>query len=216
MDPASDHIRVSGRRVRRLPSHEYWAYHKPVGVVTTLSDPQGRPCIGDLVREQGRRLFPVGRLDFHSSGLLLLTNDGELCAKLTHPRTKVEKRYLVKVSGVPTEETIARLRAGVEIGDGVTSPCSARLVRTAGKKAWLEITLTEGRNRQVRRMLESVGLRVEKLRRTAVGPIELGNLPVGAVRRLSAGEVRALEAAVAQAPVACAVTTGSASARARR
>jgi pseudouridine synthase len=191
-DPERDHIKVSGKLIRKSARHEYYAFHKPVGVVTTLADPQGRPNVGEVVERLGHRLYPVGRLDFHSSGLLLLTNDGELCARLTHPKSHVEKRYVAKVTGVPTEESIDRLRKGVELRDGKTQPAYVRLQRTAANKAWVELRITEGRNRQVRRMLEAVGLRVEKLRRTAMGPIQLGDLASGEVRRLSPDELSSL------------------------
>jgi pseudouridine synthase len=194
-NPARDHIKVAGKLIQKSARHEYYAFHKPVGVVTTLSDPQGRPSIADVVDRLGHRLYPVGRLDFHSSGLLLLTNDGDLCARLTHPKSQVEKRYVAKTAGVPTEEAIERLRKGVALGDGKTEPAYVRLQRTAANKAWLELRITEGRNRQVRRMLEAVGLRVEKLRRTAMGPVQLGDLPSGEVRRLSSHELASLRAA---------------------
>jgi pseudouridine synthase len=198
-NPERDHIKVSGKLIQRATRHEYYAFHKPVGVITTLSDPQGRPNVGEVVERLGRRLYPVGRLDFHSSGLLLLTNDGDLCARLTHPKSHVEKRYVAKLSGVPTEESIDRLRKGVDLSDGRTQPAYVRLQRTAANKAWLELRITEGRNRQVRRMLEAVGLRVEKLRRTAMGPIHLGDLPSGHVRRLSTEELSSLRAAAQSA-----------------
>ena len=194
-DPERDHIKVSGKLIAKFPHHQYFAYHKPVGIITTLSDPEGRPCIGDVVESLGGRLYPVGRLDFHSSGLLLLTNDGELTARLTHPSSHVEKRYTVKVAGMPTESMVEKLRHGVKLEDGKTAPAYVRVERTAGNKAWIDLRIIEGRNRQVRRMLESVGLRVEKLRRTAVGPVKLGDLPTGAARRLSVEEVEQLRRA---------------------
>ena len=198
-DPERDHIKVSGKLIAKFPRHQYFAYHKPVNIVTTLTDPEGRPCVGDIVNRIGERLYPVGRLDFHSSGLLLLTNDGELCAKLTHPSSHVEKRYIVKVGGVPTEQAIERLRSGVYLPDGRTAPAYVRLEKAAGNKSWIELRIIEGRNRQVRRMLEAVGLRVEKLRRTAVGPVRLGDLPTGSARALTIEEVEALKS-VASSP----------------
>ena len=194
-DPERDHIKVAGKLIAKFPRHEYFAYHKPVGFVTTLSDPQGRPCVGEVIERLGQRLYPVGRLDFHSSGLLLLTNDGDLCARLTHPKSHVEKRYVAKISGIPTQESIDRLRRGVDLREGKTEPAYVRLQRTAANKAWMELRITEGRNRQVRRMLEAVGLRVEKLRRTAMGPIALGSLPAGGVRRLTHDELSSLRSA---------------------
>jgi len=199
-DPDRDHIKVSGKLITKFPRHQYFAYNKPVNIVTTLSDPEGRPCVGDIVSKIGERLYPVGRLDFDSSGLLLLTNDGELCAKLTHPSSHVEKRYIAKVGGVPTEHTIDRLRKGVQLPDGRTAPAFVRLEKSVGNKSWIELHIIEGRNRQVRRMLETVGLRVEKLRRTAVGPVKLADLPTGSARPLTRDEVDALKSVVSKPP----------------
>jgi len=195
-DPAKDHIKVSGKLLPKPRLHEYFAYNKPPGAVTTMSDPEGRLCIGDVIRSIGSPVYPVGRLDFHSSGLLILTNDGPLCERLTHPRYHLEKCYRVKINGVPSEAAVLRLRRGVELDDGVTAPAYVRVERKVAGKAWLELRINEGRNRQVRRMLEAVGLRVEKLRRTSIGPLQLGDLATGQVRRLTASEVAALRAAV--------------------
>jgi len=195
-DPLKDHIKVSGKLLPKPRLHEYFAYNKPPGAVTTMSDPEGRLCIGDVIRTIGSPVYPVGRLDYHSSGLLVLTNDGPLCERLTHPRFHLEKCYRVKVNGVPSEVAIQRLRSGVKLDDGVTAPAYVRVERKVAGKAWLELRIKEGRNRQVRRMLETVGLRVEKLRRTSIGPLELGTLATGQVRRLTPSEVAALRAAV--------------------
>jgi len=195
VDPTVDHIKVRGRLLRAARSHEYLAFHKPVGLVTSMRDPKGRPCLGDLFGDLGVRVYPIGRLDYNSSGLLLLTNDGATCQRLTHPRYHVEKTYRVKLSAVPSDGVVKALRRGVVLDDGPTAPAFVRAEKTAGGKAWLEVRLREGRNRQLRRMLEAVGLRVEKLRRTAVGPIRLGRLPAGAWRRLGSEEVAALRAA---------------------
>ncbi|RMF21379.1 MAG: rRNA pseudouridine synthase [Deltaproteobacteria bacterium] len=195
VDPASDRITVGGKALKPPAPLRYLAFHKPDGMLTTMSDPRGRPCVGDLLEGAGVKLFPVGRLDFHSSGLLLLTNDGELCQRLTHPRYHVEKTYRVKVSGVPSDAQIESLRRGVRLEDGRTAPAYVRVEKTTPSKAWLEMRIHEGRNRQLRRMLEAVGLRVDKLRRTAVGPVRLGRLPAGSFRPLEEGEVRALRAA---------------------
>ncbi len=195
VDPSRDRIKVGGRLVGRPAEHRYLAFHKPDGMLTTMSDPHGRPCVGDLLAGAGVKLFPVGRLDFHSSGLLLLTNDGELCQRLTHPSYHVEKTYRVKVSGIPSEAQLNALRRGVALEDGRTAPAFVRLEKTSRSKAWLEVRIREGRNRQLRRMLEAVGLRVDKLRRIAVGPVRLGRLPSGAWRPLAERELRALRAA---------------------
>jgi len=196
-DPFKDHIKVNGKLLKQPKRHEYFIFNKPPGFVTTMSDPEGRLCIGDVVRSLGSAVYPVGRLDFHSGGLLLLTNDGDLCDRLTHPRYHLEKIYRVKVNSVPSDGVINRLRAGVRLDDGKTGPAYVRVSHKAAGKAWLELRITEGRNRQIRRMLEAVGLRVEKLRRTAMGPISLGKLPTGEVRRLTTDEVEAVRRAVA-------------------
>jgi pseudouridine synthase len=195
-DPAKDHVRVSGERLKQPRSFSYFALNKPPGVITTLSDPERRPSIGELVDFLGVAVHPVGRLDFHSAGLLLVTNDGELTKRLTHPRYHVDKVYRVKASRVPGPRAIERLRKGIGLEDGKTAPARVHVTRSEGGKAWLELTIREGRNRQVRRMLERVGVRVEKLRRIAIGPIKLGRLPTGNVRALSKQEIVALRAAV--------------------
>lgn len=199
-DPAHDSIKVSGRLLAPAQRLHYYALNKPVGVVTTMSDPQRRPCIGDLAARFSGRIYPVGRLDFHSSGLLLLTNDGELTERLTHPSYHVEKRYQVKVGRAPGERALERLRRGVRLDDGMTAPARVRVLRRSGDKAWLELRITEGRNRQVRRMCETVGLRIEKLRRTSIGPLRLGKLATGAMRRLTREETEELEKAVGLHP----------------
>jgi 23S rRNA pseudouridine2605 synthase len=195
-DPNEDHIKVGGKHIPRLRFHAYFALNKPDGVVTTMDDPERRPSVGELARALPGSVYPVGRLDFHSAGLLLLTNDGELCQRLTHPRYHVEKSYVVKVNRVPSQGAIERLRAGVRLADGVTAPAYVRRTRVADGKAWLELRISEGRNQQIRRMIEAVGLRVEKLRRTSIGPVKLGSLPTGQVRALTTAEVRALRRAV--------------------
>jgi 23S rRNA pseudouridine2605 synthase len=195
-----DHVRVSGRLIHGAQKLRYFAYHKPVGCVSTLKDPEGRFCIGDVVQALGvRGLHPVGRLDFHSSGLLLLTNDGELTEGLTHPRYHVEKRYAVKVSPRPSREAVEELRAGVSVRGVRFAPAYVREMRHAADKSWLDVRIAEGRNQQVRRMFEAVGARVEKLRREAVGPLVLGDLEPGDARTLTATEVRKLRDAIDQA-----------------
>jgi 23S rRNA pseudouridine2605 synthase len=191
-DPNRDKIAIDGRPLHTAQTVVYLALNKPTGVVTTLSDPEGRPTVRDLLGRVRQRVFPVGRLDFHSAGLLLLTNDGELAQRLTHPRYGVRKTYRVKVKGKVTPEQIERLSKGVALRDGVSAPAQVRIVDAAERKTWLEITLAEGKNRQVRRMCEAVGLPVEKLSRIAFGPLKLRKLETGAVRPLTEGEVRKL------------------------
>lgn len=190
-----DHVRVSGKLLHGAQKLRWYAYHKPVGCVSTLRDPEGRFCIGDVVARIGHKgLFPVGRLDFHSSGLIVLTNDGALAEKLTHPRFHVEKRYAVKVNPRPSLEAVEALRDGVKLrgGGGRTAPAYVRETKHADGKSWLDVRIAEGRNQQVRRMFEAVGARVEKLRRDSIGPLELGSLEPGDLRPLSPEEVQAL------------------------
>jgi pseudouridine synthase len=174
----------------------YIVLHKPIGVVTTLADPEGRPTVRQLLSSVRVRVYPVGRLDYASSGLLLLTNDGELALRATHPRYGLRKTYRVKVKGVPTSETMARLAAGVRLDEGRTGPAEVRLLRASEGKAWLEVTLGEGRNREVRRIFEYLGHLVEKLMRVSLGPIMLRNLAPGQFRPLSPRELHELRVAV--------------------
>lgn len=196
VDPDHDSVKLDGRRIR-VPERAavVLALNKPSGYVTTLDDPQNRPTIADLIRGIRRRVYPVGRLDFHTEGLLLLTDDGDLARDLTHPRSGVPKTYRVKVRGNPDDETLGRLAAGIVLDGRRTAPARIRRLRSA-PNAWLLITVTEGRNRLVRRMLQAVGHPVQKLRRTAFGPIGLGTLTPGAHRRLSPSEIRSLREAV--------------------
>ncbi len=196
IDPARDAVKVDGRRVRLAPrSKLYLMLHKPDGVVTTLDDPEGRPTVRDLLRGIRGRVFPVGRLDYHSEGLLFLTNDGAWAQRLAHPAHHVAKRYKVKVRGTPSPATLERLSKGIRLEGRRTAPAEFRVARR-GANAWLEVTLYEGRKNQIRRMLETVGHPVSKLRRLAIGGVELGALPPGRHRHLSATELRRLEEAL--------------------
>ncbi len=163
-----------------------------------MGDPKGRPNLGEWLKPLGkeRRVYPVGRLDYNSSGLLLLTNYGELAYRLSHPRYEVKKAYEVKINGAPSDRDLKRLRAGIHLQDGVTSPASVRILKRLRKKTWLEIELHEGRYREVRRIFEALGYSVEKLVRTRFGPIRLGLLPVGERRSLTPVEVESLQRAV--------------------
>ncbi|HZN55170.1 MAG TPA: pseudouridine synthase [Candidatus Polarisedimenticolaceae bacterium] len=195
VDPERDAIKVDGRRVGRPPSHRtYLAFHKPRGVVTTLSDPEGRPTVRDYLRGVRARVFPVGRLDYDSEGLLLLTDDGPLARELMHPSRGVEKTYAVKVKGQPDNDAVIRLRRGVPVDGRRSGPAQVRIVRR-GDNAWLQVSIVEGRNRQVRKMLQAVGHPVQRLRRIRYGGVELGTLPVGAVRALSEAEIIRLKRA---------------------
>jgi 23S rRNA pseudouridine2605 synthase len=169
--------------------------HKPRGVVSTLADPEGRPTVRDLLAEVGERLYPIGRLDLQSSGLLLLTNDGALAQGLSHPRRGVERVYRVKVHGRPDGRTLGRLRRGVRLEEGVVVPSRVRTLRTLPRKAWLEIGLREGRKHVVRRLCAAIGLPVDKLIRVRLGPLGLDDLAHGAWRDVTASELRALHRA---------------------
>jgi 23S rRNA pseudouridine2605 synthase len=212
---AGDEVRVDGRPV--VPEAPVvLALHKPAGYVSTARDPQGRPTVLDLVPAAGRRLYPVGRLDATSEGLLLLTNDGDLTQLLTHPRHGLPKTYRVRVDRTPGADALERLRRGVRLADGPTRPADVEL---EGDR-WLRITIREGRHRQVRRMCAAVGLDVERLIRVAVDGLELGGLPPGACRALTAEEVemlrRAAKAGQGSAPGAKAEGSGEPSLGARR
>lgn len=196
-DPDRDQIRVEGRLIRLGHRHHYLALHKPAGYISSRSDPQGRPTVMELVPPHLRKLvYPVGRLDFDSEGLLLLFDDGELANQLIHPRYQVPKRYQALVAGSVGDAALARLRKGVALEDGLTAPAHARVLDRPGDTTVLEVAIHEGRKRQVRRMLETVGHPVRRLVRVAVGGLELGSLPAGAYRELTAAEVDLLRRAV--------------------
>jgi pseudouridine synthase len=197
-DPLRDSIKVDGKRIKAAAAPLYYAFHKPPGVITTINDPQHRPDITPYLARLGekRRVFPVGRLDYNSTGLLILTNDGELALRLSHPRFGVTKVYRIKLSSCPTQEDFARLRQGIRLEDGMTAPARARVVEKLKTNAWVEIEVHEGRKREVRRMFEALGYFVEKLIRIRVGPVELGPLPIGEIRPLRHDEIAALKNAV--------------------
>jgi 23S rRNA pseudouridine2605 synthase len=195
-DPAEDVVRVDGLAVNLDPNVRYYALHKPAGVVTTMRDPQGREDVRSYLPREGPRVFPVGRLDRGTEGLLLLTNDGELANALTHPRFGVEKEYLAEVEGVPTAKHVGRLRRGLELEDGYARAKSARVAGRAGERGALRVVMTEGRKREVRRMLAAVGLPVVRLVRVRVGPVRLGDLRPGERRELTQDEVVALRRVV--------------------
>lgn len=192
VDPDHDRVRLRGIEVNLDPNVRYYALHKPVGVVTTMRDPQGRPNVRDLLPAEGPRVFPVGRLDKDTEGLLLLTNDGDLANKLTHPRFGVEKEYLAEVEGRPAARHLAALRRGVDLDDGPARAVSVRIVDARDDRGQVRLVMTEGRKREVRRLLAAVGLPVRRLVRLRIGPITLGRLASGAVRELTADEVLAL------------------------
>jgi 23S rRNA pseudouridine2605 synthase len=192
-DPDRDEVRVDGLSVNLDPNVRYYALHKPRGVVTTMRDPQGRADIRRFLLGDGPRVFPVGRLDRDSEGLLLLTNDGDLANGLTHPRFGVEKEYLAEVEGVPTARHAARLVRGVPLEDGPARATDARVAGRAGGRGAIRVVMTEGRKREVRRLLAAVGLPVTRLIRVRVGPVRLGRLPPGEVRALTHEELVGLK-----------------------
>jgi 23S rRNA pseudouridine2605 synthase len=191
IDPARDRVEVDGDRVPLDPGHRYYVLHKPRGVVTTARDPQRRRDVTEFF-PPGPRLFPVGRLDRDTEGVLLLTNDGELANRVMHPRYGVEKEYMAEVEGSPGRRHAARLVRGVDLDDGTARARSARPVPGPGGKGAIRVVMVEGRKREVRRMLEAVGLPVRRLVRVRVGPVRLGRLRPGEVRELEPGEVREL------------------------
>ena len=194
-DAVEDEVRVDGLDVNLDPNVKYYALHKPLGVVTTMRDPQGRPDIRAFLPE-GPRIFPVGRLDRDTEGLLLLTNDGDLANALTHPRFAVEKEYLAEVEGVPTPKHVGQLRRGVELEDGLARAKSARMAGRSGDRGAVRLVMTEGRKREVRRLLAAVGLPVTRLVRVRVGEVRLGGLAPGERRELTLDEVVALRRVV--------------------
>jgi 23S rRNA pseudouridine2605 synthase len=203
-DPVIDHIKVSGKLIKQAQRPVYLLLNKPKGYVTTVSDPEGRPTVMDLIRNVGERVYPVGRLDYASEGLLLLTNDGDLAHSLTRAASHVPKTYLVKVSGVPDEAGIEKLRRGVMISQS-KDPNGRKRVRTApaqirpfreGENPWFEMKLIEGRNRQIRKMFEAIGHRVEKIKRVEYGPLQLDVEP-GKFRSLKDQEIAVLRSAAA-------------------
>lgn len=198
VEPEVDRVDVDGRPIRQPTAMVYLVLNKPPGVVSTTHDPRGRPTVLDLVPRIGR-LYPVGRLDADSEGLVLMTNDGDLANRVTHPCYGCEKEYRALVQGRPHEADLELLREGILLDDGPTAPAGVEREPARGlpaDMAVVRVTLREGRKRQVRRMLEAIGCRVERLERVRIGPLELGDLPLGASRPLGRGEVAALRAAV--------------------
>ena len=193
VDETADIVEADGIRALIQEEKHYIAYHKPLGEVTTVSDPEGRATVMDRFRDYPVRLYPVGRLDYDSEGLLLLTNDGDMMNHVLHPSREVSKVYLTKVSNQVTDEEIRSLRRGVMIDGRLTSPASVRLIRREAFDTVLLISIHEGRNRQVRKMVEAVGHQVVSLKRVEFGPVSLGDLPCGKWRRLTDTAIRKLK-----------------------
>lgn len=191
-DPGSDRISLDGKPVRLKEARLYILLYKPAGYVTTLKDPEGRPVVTALLEGIKERVYPVGRLDYNTEGLLLLTNDGDWANGLAHPRHEVEKEYLVKVRGTPSAEQMRRLAEGIDLDEGRTAPARVTLERQSEKNSHLSIMIHEGRYRQVRRMCEAVGLTVAALKRIRYGFLQLGDLKPGEYRLLTADEAKRL------------------------
>ncbi|MDX1762729.1 MAG: pseudouridine synthase, partial [bacterium] len=188
VDAEQDHIKVRGKLINPRVKKIYFALHKPTGYVTTMSDPEGRPTVVSLLRGIRQRVAPVGRLDYNTEGLLLLTNDGELIHRITHPSGHIAKVYHVKVKGKPAPDKLNKLRKGVRMADGLTAPAEIRVLKSFQANTALEIVLYEGKKRQIRRMFDHVGHSVLKLKRIGIGPLRLGDLGVGKFRQLDPWE----------------------------
>lgn len=196
-DAARDHIKVDGKLITRAETHRYILLYKPKEVMTTVEDPQGRRTVIDLVKGVRERIYPVGRLDFHSEGLIILTNDGDLAFKVSHPKHGSVKTYHVKVRGVPTDRLVEKLERGITIEGKRTLPCEIARMKTTGRgedegNSWYEVKLREGRTQQIRKMFQAVGHPVSKLRRVAIGPLSDPRLTPGDYRELTSKEVKML------------------------
>jgi 23S rRNA pseudouridine2605 synthase len=189
VDPRTAVIRVEGRRLPPVSPNVYLALNKPRGVVSTMSDPEGRRTLSDVVADRPERLFHVGRLDTDTSGLIILTNDGDFAQRLAHPSYEVDKTYVAEVAGDVSKATLGRLRDGVTLDDGPVTVSAARIVQRGGGKTIVELAIHEGRNRIVRRLLDEVGHPVRRLTRTRIGPVALGQLKSGELRDLTLDEL---------------------------
>ena len=189
----SDSVEVNGVRIRGEEKQEYIMLNNPFVYITSMQDEKGRPVVTDLITDVNARLFPIGRLDYNPSGLLLLTNDGDLAYRLTHPKHQVTKTYVARVAGVLSKEKVQKLRRGVDIGGFITSPAQVNVHRQTERSAIVEIQFHEGKNRQVRKMFAAVGNRVQELQRTAVGDLYLGRLKEGHYRKLKREEIEYLK-----------------------
>jgi 23S rRNA pseudouridine2605 synthase len=215
VDPATDRVEVDGRPVRLRTRHYYIALHKPPGYLSTLEDPQGRKTVIDLLPAalRSERLYPAGRLDNDSEGLMLLTTDGEWAHRVMHPSHGYDKEYLVLVSGRPERHALQRLEEGIELDGEKTAPAHIVVRRTDGRNTWLTVVLREGRKRQIRRMFEAIGHPVLRLIRQRIGPVRLGNLKPGQFRALTPQEIAILGGTMTEAPAQAESTTALPSAR---
>lgn len=192
ISPKHDTVTVSGRKIVGSRKHYYIMLHKPRGYITTMDDEMGRKCVAELVRDVGARVYPVGRLDKDSEGLLLMTNDGEFANHMTHPSKHIPKTYRVTVRPDVTEDMLTAFATGMEIDGRITAPADAHIIEKQDNRVVMEIVLYEGRNRQIRKMCESLGLEVARLKRTSMGSLKLGMLPLGKWRELKEDEVHKL------------------------
>jgi 23S rRNA pseudouridine2605 synthase len=208
-DPRTDNITVDGKPVKPVSTHLYILLNKPAGYMTTLDDPEGRPLVISLLKDISERVYPVGRLDYNTEGLLLLTNDGDWANKLMHPRHEIDKEYHVRVRGKAHKSQIDQLAAGVMLDDRKTAPATVRLIKDGEQNDWLSVTIHEGRNRQIRRMCEAVSLSVVRLKRVRYGNLELGFLKSGHFRYLSEDEVAELRAPLQSAGSKTSSSTGT-------
>lgn len=191
-DPDEDVIKVGNRVIRSAAPKVYLLLNKPRGCVTTLKDPMGRKTVIEFLGRIGKRVYPVGRLDYDTEGLLLLTNDGDFANSVMHPSREIPKTYEVKVTGVLKDGDLKRLASGVKLKEGMTAPAKVRKMKLTDTNSWVELTIHEGWNRQVRRMCEMVGHTVLKIKRTKVGPLDLKGVPLGMYRELTPSEVKAM------------------------
>lgn len=196
VDPQNDVIKVNGKIVRRKEEKVYYILNKPRGYLSSVSDDRGRKTVIDLMGSVTERIYPVGRLDYDSEGLLILTNDGYLANKIMHPRYQIRKLYLVEVNGFFHQNALEKMRSGVRLEDGITSEAYVEVLQSAPTKSLIKIGIHEGRNRQIKRMCQALGFNVKRLVRTQIGPIKLGSLPKGSYRHLTIEEVGKLKQAV--------------------
>ncbi|MHB8881028.1 MAG: pseudouridine synthase [Thermodesulfovibrionales bacterium] len=195
-DPSRDHIKLDGKLLTTTEKKVYYILNKPRGVVTSLSDPEGRPTVKDFLRGIRQRVYPVGRLDYDSEGMLILTNDGDLAFGIMHPSKKIPKTYLVKIKGVLAPESLEKLRHGIRLDRTVTAPAKVKPLRKTQQNSWVEFVIYEGKKRQIRRMLERVGHSVIRLMRVRIDGVEMGELSPGAYRRMLPAEIDRLKSEI--------------------
>jgi 23S rRNA pseudouridine2605 synthase len=192
-DPLKDHIKVNGKLLFSPERKVYFIFNKPRGVVTSMSDPEGRPTVKDFLRGIRQRVFPVGRLDYDSEGLIIVTNDGDFAQAILHPSKRIPKTYLVKIKGVLEEDELEKLRSGIRLDGVLTAPARVKRLRKTENNSWIEMTISEGKKRQIRRMLERVGHPVMRLLRVRINGLEMGELSPGACRRMSPEEIEKIK-----------------------